>query len=158
MILENLATVAISGGNSVFAYYDIGTPHAEMATDGFFDEAADALKVGSIIQGITAEGVSLFIVGSTADGVVSTGEFQFTLTGVNEIGDNDPRQFVTSVSHANKIDRDEIEFAITDAGLILPNRSLSIFVNDLGAPNKVYLCRYDVIQDTWYQELLKSAE
>ena len=158
MILIDLAVIVSAGENSLFSYSSITDDHATMATAGYFNDAVDALDVGSHIMAVTSAGLSEFLVIDKADGVVDVSGIEVPLTVINEIGDNDPRQFITDVSHANKIDRDEIELAITDIGLSLPHRSLSIFVNDFNAPNKVYLCRYDSIQDEWYQELLKKAE
>jgi len=65
----------------------------------------------------------------------------------------------TLVQHGNKIKRAEIEACITDAGYALPsgNYNFTLYINDIGRVDNMYLCRYDTVQDEWYQELLKKA-
>ena len=160
MNLNKLATVTTAGNNSVFTYdADAGEDFTAMGTDGFFDEAVNSFGNRTLILATSSNGLSFHLV-SSADGVspVTTADNLVTLAvNANGIESHTDGSFQGIIDNDKKITRAEIESVITEEGLDLPVRNVTIYINDIVQANKQFLCRYDKVQDEWFFELLKRA-
>jgi len=157
MNLNKLAAVTIAGTNSVYNYADLDTPYATKAASGFFNEMLDVIGPGTVINSVSSDGVGTHLFSNETDGEVTTISFLIPLALQDQVGALSQKQFITTVSSGNKIARSEIELSITNIGFQLPSNNITIYVADIDDGSKMYLCRYDSVQDEWYQELLKKA-